>query len=82
MGRDLAGAAGVLLAQRALVDELEGSLGVLGLVVTLAATLDRWVAWWVAEAREQGASWSDVGDALGTSKQAAWKTYGTGQEGS
>lgn len=27
-------------------------------------------------AREDGASWSDVGRALGTTRQAAWQRYG------
>lgn len=31
---------------------------------------------WVAQAREAGLSWSDIGDALGVSKQAAAKKYG------
>jgi uncharacterized NAD(P)/FAD-binding protein YdhS len=29
----------------------------------------------VRRAREAGCSWTDVGDALGTSKQAAWERF-------
>lgn len=31
----------------------------------------------VEELREAGASWADVGAALGTSREAAWQRYGT-----
>jgi hypothetical protein len=34
----------------------------------------------VAQAREQGASWSDIGDALGRSRQAVHRQYGGGEE--
>jgi uncharacterized NAD(P)/FAD-binding protein YdhS len=33
----------------------------------------------VRRAREAGCSWTDVGDALGTSKQAAWERF-SGQQ--
>jgi hypothetical protein len=33
----------------------------------------RW--WMAAEAREQGCSWSEIGAALGMSKQAAWEAF-------
>jgi hypothetical protein len=33
----------------------------------------RW--WMAAEARKQGCSWSEVGAALGMSKQAAWEAF-------
>jgi uncharacterized NAD(P)/FAD-binding protein YdhS len=33
----------------------------------------------VRRARDAGCSWSEVGDALGTSKQAAWERY-SGEE--
>jgi hypothetical protein len=32
--------------------------------------------WWIAaEARKRGASWADVGEALGMSRQAAWEGF-------
>lgn len=32
--------------------------------------------WWIAaECRKQGYSWSEIGDALGMSKQAAWEGF-------
>jgi hypothetical protein len=32
----------------------------------------------IAEARSRGRSWSEIGDALGVSKQAAWQSYRSG----
>ena len=32
-------------------------------------------AYWVARAREAGASWQGIADALGVTKQAAWERY-------
>jgi hypothetical protein len=37
--------------------------------------LDLWQREAIARARHQGASWSEIGEALGVSKQAAWKSY-------
>lgn len=37
--------------------------------------LDAWQRDAIARAREDGASWSDIGDALGVTKQAAWASY-------
>ena len=37
--------------------------------------LDLWQRETIARARLQGASWSEIGEALGVSKQAAWKLY-------
>lgn len=37
--------------------------------------LDVWQRETIARARQHGASWSEIGDALGVSKQAAWKLY-------
>lgn len=38
----------------------------------------RWIA--IQQAREEGHSWSEIGDALGKSKQAAWELYRTAIE--
>lgn len=37
--------------------------------------LHTWQREAIARAREGGASWSDIGDALGVTKQAAWSSY-------
>lgn len=37
--------------------------------------LEVWQREAIARAREHGASWSQIGDALGITKQAAWKLY-------
>lgn len=37
--------------------------------------LDAWQREAIARAREDGASWSEIGDALGITKQAAWSSY-------
>ena len=37
--------------------------------------LDAWQREAIGRAREGGASWSDIGDALGVTKQAAWSSY-------
>lgn len=37
--------------------------------------LDLWQREAIARARQQGASWSEIGEALGVTKQAAWQLY-------
>jgi hypothetical protein len=37
--------------------------------------LDAWQRQTIAQAREQGASWAEIGEALGVSRQAAWSLY-------
>lgn len=37
--------------------------------------LEVWQREAIVRAREHGASWSQIGDALGITKQAAWKLY-------
>lgn len=37
--------------------------------------LDVWQRQAIARARQQGASWAEIGEALGVSKQAAWALY-------
>ncbi|HEX9889660.1 MAG TPA: hypothetical protein VGA69_09300 [Nitriliruptorales bacterium] len=55
-----------------------GSADPLGQLRGLRA-VDKQLGLWqreaIAGAREQGASWAEIGDALGVSKQAAWKLY-------
>jgi hypothetical protein len=44
----------------------------------LVTATDKALREWVARARARGASWTDIGDALGTTKQAAWERFGRG----
>lgn len=37
--------------------------------------VDLWQRETIARARQEGASWSEIGEALGVSRQAAWKLY-------
>ena len=37
--------------------------------------VDVWQRETIARAREAGASWSEIGEALGVTKQAAWELY-------
>lgn len=45
---------------------------------TLAALGDQLVGHYVAQAKEDGASWSEIGDAIGVSKQAAQQRHSLG----
>jgi hypothetical protein len=45
---------------------------------TLTALGDQLVGHYVAQAKEEGASWSEIGDAIGVTKQAAQQRHGTG----
>lgn len=51
------------------------ALGTLRSVVTLAKVVDGHLAEVVAVARNAGASWSQIGEALGVSKQAAHEHF-------
>ncbi|MGH8906592.1 MAG: hypothetical protein ACRD0K_08755 [Egibacteraceae bacterium] len=42
---------------------------------TASHQLDRWRRTLVAAARQRGASWAAIGEALGMSRQAAWEYY-------
>lgn len=37
--------------------------------------LDAWQRQAITQTRQQGVSWSEIGEALGVSKQAAWASY-------
>lgn len=55
-----------------------GSDDPLGQLRGLRAASQQLVVWHrdvIARARERGSSWSEIGDALGVSKQAAWSAY-------
>lgn len=38
-------------------------------------TVERWLAQAVGDARKAGVSWAAIGEALGVSRQGAWKLY-------
>ena len=49
------------------------SLAALARVAPLRDALSRWEASLARDALANGASWTTIGDALGTSRQAAWE---------
>jgi hypothetical protein len=50
------------------IDDLRVACGAAGAV-------DKLIRQTVAQAREQGCSWSEIGSALGISKQSAWERF-------
>jgi chromosome segregation ATPase len=56
---------------------LHGSdaIGALGASRALFKEISKWQSQLVAEAITTGASWEEVGDALGTTRQAAWARF-------
>jgi hypothetical protein len=60
---------------------VEPVLEALSAVETLARVVDRWRARLVRLARTRGAPWTDIGQSLGVSKQAAHERYGRPQRG-
>jgi hypothetical protein len=50
-------------------------LSALGASPTLAREVDRWQGTLVAEAVRSGATWEQIGETLGTSRQAAWARF-------
>ena len=53
----------------------EDPLGQLRGLRAATQQLDIWQREAIARAREQGQSWTQIGDALGVTKQAAWALY-------
>jgi hypothetical protein len=51
------------------------ALTALGASRTLARGVDRWQGILVAEAIRSGATWEQIGETLGTSRQAAWARF-------
>ena len=64
---------GELVDAWASVTDAEDSLTALALMATLRETLSRWEASLARDALGDGASWTTIGQALGTSRQAAWE---------
>jgi MEDS: MEthanogen/methylotroph, DcmR Sensory domain/Histidine kinase-like ATPase domain len=60
---------------------VEPVLEALAAVETLARVVDRWRARLVRLARTRGAPWTDIGQSLGVTKQAAHERYGRLQRG-
>lgn len=61
---------------RPVVGSIEPVLEALTAVEALARVVDRWRARLVRLARTRGAPWTDIGQSLGVSKQAAHERYG------
>lgn len=54
----------------------EKCLEVIGRLKIQRQAIERWVERWVEEARLHGATWRSVGEALGTTHQAASQRFG------
>ena len=54
----------------------EKCLEVIGRLKVQRQAIERWVELWVQEARLHGATWRAVGEALGTTHQAASQRFG------
>lgn len=55
--------------------ESEHPLGQLRGLRAATRQLDVWQRETIARARQHGASWSEIGEAIGVTKQAAWAMY-------
>lgn len=68
--------AGVDIARGALA-AVDGAVALDSLRANLRIVelLNGWRWFVIEQAREEGASWADIGDALGTSRQSAWEWY-------
>ena len=54
---------------------LDDTLAQLAPVASAAAQVDRSLEGWVQRARALGASWAQIGNALGISRQSAWERF-------
>jgi hypothetical protein len=61
-----------------IVRTAESPLAVLKAMSRMKALFDTYMEAAVGEARERGASWSDVAEALGRTRQSVHKQYGGG----
>ena len=50
-------------------------LEVLPRIAAVASQVEGGLLQWVDEARRRGASWADIGDALGMTRQSAWERF-------
>ena len=74
--RSLRQHADALLANRVLTDRVDGVAGEIARALQIQSAADDVVRAVVQHARERGATWQAVGDALGVSRQAAFQRYG------
>lgn len=54
---------------------LDAVLATLGSVAAAGEQAERNLALWVAKARSLGATWSQIGQALGMARQSAWERF-------
>lgn len=70
-----ADALATLIAQTKIAYDSGDPLRVLHALTVRFALVERGMADTVALARAQGLTWQQIGDALGTTRQAAWQRY-------
>jgi hypothetical protein len=58
-----------------LTDSLDAALAVLPNVALAQAQVETSLTGWVRRARSLGATWAQVGDALGITRQSAWERF-------
>jgi hypothetical protein len=79
-GDDSAAAVSTALASLASARQLRAGCGdaalELHLLASLIAECERLLPELVSAAREQGLSWAEIGDLLGTTRAAAWQRFG------
>ena len=61
------------------IDDIDAVLANLPRVARAGGQVEMTLTEWVRRARELGATWERVGDALGISRQSAWKRF-SGEE--
>ncbi len=49
-------------------------------IASVAAQVEGGLQRWVGEARRRGASWANIGEALGMSRQSAWERFSHGEQ--
>jgi hypothetical protein len=64
-----------LLTPWELTDNIETALANLPNVARAHAQVEASLAGWVRRARQLGATWAQVGDALGVTRQSAWERF-------
>lgn len=70
-----------VLAVADLVDQVQDEGTRVRLLAAMRAASDERMGGAVAAMRAEGASWQDVADAVGTTRQSAWERFGRGTRG-
>jgi hypothetical protein len=70
------GDAGRGMTRRTLADDRIGALEAIGVAQEVARDAEEGLAMTVARARESGHTWAEIGQVLGTSRQAAFQRFG------